>query len=209
RATFIHDINENLPQRPPNMLKIVERNRADYTHVAGPTIPIALGPESFQKEMHAGALVIDTRSPQAFGDSHIPGALQVYLHGSAFATRVGFIVPPDSRLLLVVKDERDLREAVAQLAVVGYDHVIGYLDGGMEAWQGAGLPGQYLEQITVDELHAQSDAFTVLDVRDQEEWTEGHIAGAVHIPYYWLEQRLQELDSRQPLAVTCASGQRS
>ena len=209
RDTFIHDINENLPQRPPNMLRIVERNRADYTHAAGPATPMALGPGSLQKEMHAGALVIDTRSPQEFGEGHVPGALQVYLHGSAFATRVGFVASPENRLLLVVKDERDLREATAQLAVVGYDHVTGYLDGGVQAWQGAGLPGQYLEQITVDELHAQRDKFTVLDVRDQEEWDEGHIAGAVHIPYYLLEQRLQELDGRQLLAVTCASGQRS
>src|SRR6266567_3620213 len=102
-----------------------------------------------------------------------------------------------------------MKEAAAQLAVVGYDRVIGYLDGGMQAWQEAGLPVQYLKQITVDELHTQHDVFTVLDVRDQEEWEESHIAGAVHIPYYLLEQRLQELDSRQLLAVTCASGQRS
>ncbi len=209
RETFIHDINENLPQRPPNMLKIVERNCGDYTHDTAPPVPVALGAESFQREMHAGAQVIDTRSPQEFGEGHIPGALQVYLRGSAFATRVGFIVPLESRLLLVVKNERDLREAAAQLAVVGYDQVTGYLDGGMQAWQGAGLPAQYLEQITVDELHAQHDTFIVLDVRDQGEWDEGHIAGAVHIPYYLLEQRLQDLDSRRPLAVTCASGQRS
>ncbi len=209
RDTFIHDINENLPQRPPNMLKIVERNRADFTRDTAPAIPIALSSESFQKEMHAGTLVIDTRSPQAFGEGHIPGVLQVYLHGSAFATRVGFVASPENRLLLVVKDERDLREAAAQLAVVGYDRVIGYLDGGMQAWQDAGLPLQHLQQITIDELHMQRDAFTVLDVRDPGEWDEGHIAGAQHIPYYLLEQRLQELDGRQPLAVTCASGQRS
>jgi len=209
RDTFIHDINENLPQRPPNMLKIVERNRGDFTHDTTLPVPAALDPKSFQKVMQAGALVIDTRSPQAFGEGHIPGVLQVYLRGSAFATRAGFIVPVESRLLLVVKDERDLREATAQLAVVGYDRVIGYLDGGMQAWQEAGLPVQYLKQITVDELHAQHDVFTVLDVRDQEEWDEGHIADAVHIPYYLLEQRLQELDDGQLLAVTCASGQRS
>jgi len=63
--------------------------------------------------------------------------------------------------------------------------------------------------LTVEELHAQCHAFTVLDVRDQSEWDEGHITEAIHIPYYFIEQRLQELDPAQPLAVTCASGQRS
>src|SRR5579859_354026 len=97
RGEFVHDMNEDLPQRPPNMLKIVERNRADYTYDTTPAAPIALTSESFQKEMHAGALVIDTRSPQAFGEGHIPGVLQVYLHGSAFATRVGFVASPENR----------------------------------------------------------------------------------------------------------------
>jgi hydroxyacylglutathione hydrolase len=68
---------------------------------------------------------------------------------------------------------------------------------------------QQLKQITVEVLHAHLDAFAVLDVRDQGEWDEGHIKGAIHIPYYFVEQHLQELDSTHPLAVTCASGQRS
>jgi hydroxyacylglutathione hydrolase len=209
RAIFIHDINENLPQRPPNMLKIVERNRADYSHARAPSVPKALSVESFQKEMASGALVVDTRSTQDFGEGHIPGALEVYLHGSAFATRVGFVGSPEDRLQLVVTDERDLHEVVTQLAVVSYDQVIGYLDGGMKAWREAGLPVQHLKQITVEELHAHYGAFTVLDVRDQNEWDEGHIAAATHIPYYFVQQRLYELTDSKPLAVTCASGQRS
>jgi hydroxyacylglutathione hydrolase len=56
-----------------------------------------------------------------------------------------------------------------------------------------------------------SSPLHILDVRDQSEWDEGHIAGATHIPYYFIEQRLHEhqLNPAQPLAVMCASGQRS
>ncbi|HXX77213.1 MAG TPA: rhodanese-like domain-containing protein [Ktedonobacteraceae bacterium] len=49
----------------------------------------------------------------------------------------------------------------------------------------------------------------ILDVRDQSEWEEGHIKGALHIPYYFLVERMQELDQSRPLAAICASGQRS
>ena len=209
RSEFIHDMNENLPQRPPNMAAIVERNRADYLHADAPLDPRPLDPRTFQHEMERGALVIDTRSPHQFGEGHIPGAICVFLHGSAFPTRVGFVVPPRSRLLLVVKDEGDLIEATTQLAVVGFDAVLGYLDGGMEAWREAELPLQALNQITVDDLHALRHDLKVLDVRDQNEWDEGHIKGAVNIPYYHIEQRLQELNPAQPLAVICGSGQRS
>jgi glyoxylase-like metal-dependent hydrolase (beta-lactamase superfamily II)/rhodanese-related sulfurtransferase len=209
RATFIADMNENLPQRPPNMSMIVERNRADYAHQATPLEPLPLDAHAFQRHMESGAQVLDTRSPHHFGEGHIPDALHVYLQGSAFATRVGFVASPDARLLLVVQDERDLREAVAQLAVVGFDQVVGYLDGGMGAWQEAGLPVQSLEQITVEGSHSLGHSLHILDVRDQGEWDEGHIKGATHIPYYFVEERVNELDASRPLAVLCGSGQRS
>ncbi len=209
RAEFIHDINENLPRRPPNMFNIVARNRSDYVHAEAPLDPRPLDLRTFQHEMARGALVIDTRSPHQFGEGHIPGAICVFVHGSAFPTRVGFVAPPQSRLLLVVKDERDLVEATTELAVVGFDSILGYLDGGMEAWREAELPLQSLEQITVGDLHALQHDLQVLDVRDPNEWQEWHIKDAIHIPYYDIEQHLQALNPAQPMAVVCGSGQRS
>ncbi len=209
RIEFIRDTNENLPQRPPNMYNIVERNRDDFTHMEAPLYPRPLDALTFQHEIENGALVIDTRSTHAFGEGHIPGAIHVYLRGSSFATRVGFVASPENHLLLVVKNERDLHEAISQLAVVGFDQVVGYLEGGMAAWQEADLPVQQLGQIAVETLHSMRHDLKILDVRDKSEWEEGHIEGATHIPYYFLEQRLQELDNTQPLALICASGQRS
>ena len=162
-------MNENLPQRPPNMYNIVERNREDYEHGEAPLAPRPLDAAAFQREMQNGVLVIDTRSPQAFCEGHIPGALHVDLHGSAFPTRVGFVAAPDSRLLLVVNNENDLHEAITELAVVGYDRVTGYLAGDMAAWQEAGLEVQTLHAMPVEELHTLRPYLHVLDVRDQGE----------------------------------------
>ncbi|MEO9027948.1 MAG: MBL fold metallo-hydrolase [Ktedonobacteraceae bacterium] len=209
RAEFIRNINEHLPQRPPNMSIIVERNRGDYTQSVPVLVPCALTPVAFQREVEQHALVIDTRAPEQFGAGHIPGALHAALHGSAFATRVGFIAPAESRLLLVVENEADLHEACTQLAVVGYDQVSGYLAGGMDAWQAANQPVQELAQLRVEQLHEQRSSLSVLDVREQGEWDEGHIAGALHIPYYAVEQRLAELNPSVSMAVICGSGQRS
>ncbi|HEY6407271.1 MAG TPA: rhodanese-like domain-containing protein [Ktedonobacteraceae bacterium] len=209
RAAFIADMNENLPQRPPNMANIVERNRGNYAQQEAALEPLALDALAFQGEMESGAQVIDTRSPRQFCEEHIPGVAQVFLRGSAFATRAGFVVSPAKRLLLVVKDEHDLREAATQLAVVGFDQVVGYLDGGMTAWREAGLPVQQLQQMSIDELHTIYHDQAILDVRDKSEWDEGHIKGAKHVPYYFIEERYQELDSSMPLVVICAGGQRS
>jgi hydroxyacylglutathione hydrolase len=159
--------------------------------------------------MKRGALVLDTRSPEHFGEAYIPGAVFVALHSSAFATRVGFVAPPDAPLVLVINDEYDLHEAVKQLAVVGYDQVIGFLEGGMVAWQEAGLPVQQVNQLSVEELFSRRHALTVLDVRDQSEWDQGHIKGAIHLLYYAVLDQVHTLDRTRPLAVICASGQRS
>ena len=209
RKEFIHDMNENLPQRPPNMYNIVERNRDDFAHMEAPLFPRPLDAFSFQREMENGALVIDTRTPHAFGEGHIPGVIHVYLRGSSFATRVGFVVSPENRLLLVLKHEGELPAAIDQLSIVGFDQVIGYLNGGMATWLAADLPVQQLGQIKVETLHSMRHDLKILDVRDQSEWEEGHIKGATHIPYYFLIERLQELDNTKPMAVICASGQRS
>ena len=209
RKEFIHDMNENLPQRPPNMYNIVERNRDDFAHMEAPLYPRPLDALTFRREMENGASVIDTRSPRAFGEGHIPGAIHVYLRGSSFATRVGFVASPENRLLLVIKNEHELRSAIDQLSVVGFDQVVGYLDGGMSTWQEADLPVQQLDQITVETLHSMRHELEILDVRDQSEWEEGRIKEAMHIPYYFLVQRLQELDISRPMALICASGQRS
>jgi glyoxylase-like metal-dependent hydrolase (beta-lactamase superfamily II)/rhodanese-related sulfurtransferase len=209
RAEFVRDLNEHLPQRPPNVSSIVQRNRSDYTGRIPALPPCALNPAAFQQEMQAGALIIDTRAPNSFSAGHIPGALHAYLRGSAFATRVGFIAPSTSRLLLVVENADDLREVCTQLSVVGYDHVSGYLADGMAAWCAADLPVQQLAQLNVQQLHAQFAQLNVLDVRDESEWEAGHIKGAVHLPLYAIEQHFRELDPAQPIAVICGSGERS
>jgi rhodanese-related sulfurtransferase len=50
-----------------------------------------------------------------------------------------------------------------------------------------------------------------LDVRDDKEFSEGHVLNALHIPLGLIEQRLKELDSYKthPLIVYCRTGQRS
>lgn len=209
RAAFVRDMNENLPQRPPNMAAIVERNREDYTRRLPTPAPRPLDARTFQQAMAEGALALDIRDPDAFCAGHIPGAFHVALHGSAFSTRVGFTVPPEKDLLLICANARDLAQASAQLAVVGYERVYGYLEGGMEDWQAAGLPVQRLKQLSAGQLYEQRASLTALDVRDDAEWQEGHIAGALHIPFYELERRLAELNPAHTYAVLCAGGQRS
>ena len=52
-------------------------------------------------------------------------------------------------------------------------------------------------------------SFTLLDVRQPNEYQTGHVPGAVLLPLPELPDRLDEVDHRRPIVVYCRSGNRS
>jgi hydroxyacylglutathione hydrolase len=157
-----------------------------------------------------GALVIDTRHHAAFGGAHIPGSLNVALEPS-LATWVGWLVDPETPVVLVVEREDDWAEVVTSLARIGYENIAGYLQSGIGAWIAASLPVMHLPQWSARELtdHLKSEAVRVLDVRTDSEWDEGYIPGAAHIRLEDLPGRAAGLKSEVTTAVVCGSGFRS
>ncbi|MGW5366388.1 MBL fold metallo-hydrolase [Actinopolymorpha pittospori] len=201
---------ENLPAVPPYWRRMRPQNLAGVTPLGALTEPISLSAEEFRARQADGAIVLDTRSPEAFGGGHIPGALNVGL-GSAFATWAGTVLPAEADILLTLDRPADLWEATWQLLRIGYGAPAGWLAGGMATWRTAAHPVQTTEQITVHELKEQLDAGQVnlLDVRQPGEWAQGHIETATFITGAELPARLHELPGDKPLAVTCSSGYRA
>ncbi|MBO0833830.1 MAG: MBL fold metallo-hydrolase, partial [Actinobacteria bacterium] len=169
-----------------------------------------LTPARFDDQRQAGAVVLDARSPEAFGGGHIPGALNVAL-GPMFATWAGTVLNAGAEVLLVLDDPGALGEATWQLLRVGYPPPAGWLAGGMRAWESAGLPLRATPQLAVGELKQRLDAGQVrlLDVRQPAEWAEGHVPGATFVTGAELPERLAEVPDATPLAVTCSTGYRS
>ena len=95
-----------------------------------------------------GALVIDARSPEAFGAGHVPGAISVGL-GSSFAIWAGWLTPYDRDLIVILDDDERFGEARTELRRIGLDRVAGYLVGGMAAWQASGREVVTLPQMTI------------------------------------------------------------
>lgn len=172
--------------------------------------PVALGPAAVQHLAGHGAIVLDTRSNVAFGGGHVPGAINVGLRPT-FATWVGWLLPPDVPLVLVLERDDQWAEAVTALARIGYEQVAGFLLGGMEAWIEAGQPVAHVPQWSVHELRERltADEIAVLDVRMETEWQEGHIAGATLLPLGDLPERVGRLDRERRWAVICGGGYRS
>jgi hydroxyacylglutathione hydrolase len=173
--------------------------------------PPGLAPEIVQERMRAGLPLVDGRPRESFAREHIPGSLNIEL-GDSFATYVGWILPFNAPLIILIEDEAGRREAVVQLVRIGYERVEGYLDGGIASWKAAALPIGSFASMDIGTLYrrwSRHEGFIILDVRRADEWRRGHIPGALHIHIGDLAQHLHELPEDQPIATLCASGFRS
>jgi rhodanese-related sulfurtransferase len=148
--------------------------------------------------------------------AHIPGS--VHLEADAqLSNRIGFVFPPDVPVILLLSDPSEFEQVVYSLARVGYDNVVGYLAEGLDVWEKMGLPitAGDIQDVEPIELHqilqscSNGDCPVVVDVREPWEYRQGHVPGAVLIPLGQLSARLGELDPARPVAVICASGNRS
>ncbi len=208
--TFITETTRDLPPQPPHLQAIVDRNRGPLL-TADPPVPL-LTPADVVRHLRTGTQVLDTRTPAAFGAGHIPTALNVDLDGGGFPTRTAWVLDDRLPYLLVLDGDGAQHDAVNGVLAVGLDRLAGVLDGGMAAWTAGDHPVQTLPQITVQTLQAalhDGTAPLVLDVRDDSEWAEGHIAGAIHIPFQQIQRRLAEVPPGRTIATICGGGIRS
>ena len=210
KDSFIRHKVAEIHEKPPYFAMMEKINLEGPPLLNGLPSPRPLSPAEFKSEMQKGALVIDTSLPAAFGGAHIQGAYNIWLSGlPGFA---GWFLAYDKPLLLVLEDDAQLDEAVRFLTRLGYDNIPAYLKGGIEAWYDFSYFVEKLDLITVHELKAKIDkaeSFTLLDVRSQDEWEAGHIAGAKHIYVGHVEQKLAEIPSDKPVVVICNIGRRA
>lgn len=211
RDEFIKLMTSDLPPAPSYFAMDAEMNR----HGAGMLSDIqagALTPQDVNLRLQQGAAILDVRENTAFANGHIPGSLNIGLKGN-YAPWSGNLLNSSDRLILVADGKEEIDEAVMRLARVGLENVAGYLEGGIPAWNAAGLQLQTTPQISVGELHARLNddgkMLQIVDVRAPGEFSSGHLPGAKNVPLPALETQLAALDSTQPTAVICAGGYRS
>ena len=212
RKEFIKSLTTNMPPAPDHF------NRCSAINGKGPTLVrnlpalVELAPGAFSEKAKDGnTIVLDVRSYDSFGGQHIPGSYHIDFGGN-FATFAGWLLPPDTSILLVTGDTIQPEEVAVWLRRVGLDQVVGYLGGGMFAWTTAGLPTGHVAQLSVEELHRMSTGereIILVDVRAPREFEGFHIQGALNIPAPDLRTRYQELDPDVPTALVCSTGHRS
>ncbi len=187
-----------------------------YVHMgplnrSGPSLPDmsaprTAGPGDLRRAIDAGEWVVDLRPRRAFARRHLSGSISFEL-GDPFATYLGWTIPWGVPLTLIGETPQRVADAQRQLVRIGIDH-LSAATGPVNKLAGGQTSSYAVARF--EDLAAQWDATgrVVLDVRRPDEWTAGHLAGAVHIPLWELEQRVGEVPDGT-VWVHCASGFRA
>jgi hydroxyacylglutathione hydrolase len=208
KVGFVERAGGQLFVGPPYFRKMEEYNLNGAPKRQGLPAPKALDAAKFEDEMaEVGTVVVDTRLPYAFAGSHIPGALSLWLQGTA--AYAGWILGFDERVLLVVERRKDVELALRFLWRLGLDNTYGYLCVGMGGWQEQGKPLSHLGTVSAAELHERRERFVVLDVREPNEWkTEGVINGSEQVFFGDIATKSEGMNRNMRYAVMCSVGNR-
>lgn len=159
-------------------------------------------------EALTGSIILDTRSSLAFARGHIPGAINIGIDGY-FATFVCAVIPKNARILLICDEDRE-QESVTRLVRLGYERVVGWLEGGINAWTGMGRWAETTAVIRGREwAHSRGESSgAILDVRTAVEFARDPRPGVLHIPLADLSRRINRVPDGE-ITVLCDSGYRA
>ncbi len=208
---FVRMMTVDLPEAPAYFPRDAEINRTGAAPLEELPRPKELSPEAVSARAREGHLILDVRSSAAYGNAHVPGALNLGL-GGQFATWGGTLIATGTPIVLIADNIAEVDEAVTRLARVGIESVEGYLGGGMQEWDQSGLVTEAIAQMPVDELHsriAEGADLQLVDVRRPGEYKNGHAPDAINLTLAHLDEEASRLDASRPTAVICQSGYRS
>jgi hydroxyacylglutathione hydrolase len=192
---FINATTSISTPRPPTTARVVALNKGPFV---GPP------PELRRLDDQGQATILDVRPAEVYAAGHIHGSLNVPVSGVSFATRAGFILDPDERIVIHARDDGEANAAAKGLRNVGFIELGGYVTE-------VAAP-ETLEPVELDELEQllERGAVQVLDVREKTERDEGYIPGSLHVPFRLLRDvGLESVGTEKPVVTICESGMRA
>jgi glyoxylase-like metal-dependent hydrolase (beta-lactamase superfamily II)/rhodanese-related sulfurtransferase len=211
---FVQEVTDGLMPPPPYFPLNVKLNKEGGYAGIDQVLSVGLRslvPDAFEEAANAAsALVLDVRAPEDFAAGHVPNSIFIGLDGN-FAPWVGELIVDVQQPILLVAPEGREEEAVTRLARVGFDQTLGFLQGGISAWQAAGKALESVHSISAAQFESEyaANRDRVFDVRKPGEYQSEHIDGAHHAPLSSLNSHLAEFPDTSPFYLHCAGGYRS
>jgi len=213
KEEFIKEVTDGLlppPEYFPSNVKMNKEGYDDFDDVLQRSTQ-ALEPNEFEMIANKNeALVLDVRHQKDFVKGHIPRSIFIGLDGG-FAPWVGALIADVKQPILLVVEEKREKEAIERLSRVGFDNVLGYLEGGFESWKKASKEFDTLSSISAkdfENIYNQQEVKT-FDVRKETEFLSSHITKASNTPLNYINNYLKEFPESETFYIHCAGGYRS
>jgi len=212
KESFIKEVLDGLAPPPKYFGMNVAMNKGGYESFE--TVknkglhPVS--PDDFEDVAEdSGALILDTRNADEFRKGFIPNSINIGLKGD-FAPWVGAMIVDVKQPILLVTDPASEEEAITRLARVGFDNVIGFLDGGFENWKNSGKEIDEIKRISPEQFTSEfSENSKIIDVRKSSEYEAEHIKDAFNKPLDYISEWAGNIDDTEHFFLHCAGGYRS
>lgn len=157
-----------------------------------------------------GALILDTRNNKDFSKGFIPQSINIGIDGD-FAPWVGALIADVSQPIILVTEIGREEETVTRLSRVGFDNLIGHLQGGFEAWQKAGQEIDTVNRITSEQFakEVKIGESKIIDIRKETEYTAEHVEEAYNKPLATINEWIKDINPDTHFYLHCAGGYRS
>ena len=213
KANFIAAVIDGLLPPPAYFGMNVAMNKKGYNSydqvlATGLT---ALSRTAFETAaQNTGALILDTRSAAEFAQGFIPKAINIGLNGD-FAPWVGAMVMDVKQAILLITEPGKEEEAITRLSRVGFDHILGYLEGGFQTWLTETKEIDTVNRISAEQFASEVKIgeHKVIDVRKESEYAASHVDNAYSKPLAYINQWINDIDPATHFYLHCAGGYRS
>ncbi len=207
REEFIAQVTDGILPPPSYFFEDARINKEGYDPIENVirenSKPLSLN--DFKNEIAKGAIILDTRKADDFEKGFIPGSINIGLNGQ-YAVWVGTLIDIKQSIVLVAQEGTE-HESILRLARIGYENVIGFLKGGVNAWDGK---LEKVSSISAAQMKAEmKKGIEVMDVRKHGEWGISHLKDATFLPLANFPKNLKGLDHSKPYIVHCGGGYRS
>jgi len=214
KAEFVYEVTDGLTTPPKYFPLNVKLNKQGYESFDDIVKRAAqpLSPAAFEEAANAtGALLLDVRDAQDFAQAFVPNSINIGLNGQ-FAPWVGALIMDVAQPILLITPEGLEMETITRLSRVGFDYVVGYLEGGIEAWKKAGMEYDHVQSVDATELAEilkVDGQLQVLDVRRPSEYAAEHVKDVQNFPLDYFSDFMNELSKEETYFLHCAGGYRS
>ncbi len=213
KEAFIEAVTDGLLPPPAYFGANVAMNKKGYENVdkvinQGLT---ELSPKEFETAAEStGALILDTRDNGDFARGFVPNAINIGINGD-FAPWVGAMIGDVKHPILLIVEEGMEEETVTRLTRVGFDNVLGYLKGGVKAWEADGRELDQVDRITADQFKSRLKVgeSVVYDVRKESEWQAEHVEESYSRPLAEINDWVKDVNPKDHFFIHCAGGYRS